>query len=276
MEIGTAQPTKAERKSIPTHLIGIRSPEETITAGEYAHLVKHCVADIQERGMKPIICGGSGLYYRAITKGIFDGSKSDTEIRSKLEMEYNAKGGEVLLERLTVIDPEYAKIVHQNNRKRLIRALEIYEITGKSPSEHFHTQEESKSNNVHVFTIFLNSAMSELENRIQERTEHMLKNGWITEVKNLKEKFPEVTLHPLDSIGYRQILDHLDNKLAYEDMVKEIHLRTRQYAKKQIQWFKNECCDLTLDVSQKTNYAQQIEKIINKWKTLSKKTPETK
>ena len=209
-------------------------------------------------------------------KGIFDGSKSDTEIRSKLEMQYNAKGGEVLLERLTVIDPEYAKIVHQNNRKRLIRALEIYEITGKSPSEHFHTQEESKSNNVHVFTIFLNSAMSELENRIQERTEHMLKNGWITEVKNLKEKFPEVTLHPLDSIGYRQILDHLDNKLAYEDMVKEIHLRTRQYAKKQIQWFKNECCDLTLDVSQKTNYAQQIEKIINKWKTLSKKTPETK
>ena len=276
MEIGTAQHTKAERKSIPTHLSGIRSPEETITAGEYAHLVKLCVADIQERGMKPIICGGSGLYYRAITKGIFDGSKSDTEIRSKLEMEYNAKGGEVLLERLTVIDPEYAKIVHQNNRKRLIRALEIYEITGKSPSEHFHTQEESKSNNVHVFTIFLNFAMNELENRIQERTEHMLKNGWIAEVKNLKEKFPEVTLHPLDSIGYRQILDHLDNKLAYEDMVKEIHLRTRQYAKKQIQWFKNECCDLTLDVSQKTSYAQQIEKIINKWKTLSKKTPETK
>ena len=80
MEIGTAQHTKAERKSIPTHLIGIRSPEETITAGEYARLVKHCVTDIQERGMKPIICGGSGLYYRAITKGIFDGSKSDTEI----------------------------------------------------------------------------------------------------------------------------------------------------------------------------------------------------
>ena len=87
--------------------------------------------------------------------------------------------------------------------------------------------------------------------------------------RKLKEKFPEVTLHPLDSIGYRQILDYLENKLAYEDMVKEIHLRTRQYAKKQIQWFKNEYCDLTLDVSQKTNYAQQIEKIINKWKTLS-------
>ena len=89
------------------------------------------------------------------SKGIFDGSKSDTEIRSKLEMEYNAKGGEVLLGRLTVIDPEYAKIVHQNNRKRLIRALEIYEITGKSPSEHFHTQEKSKSNNeyfvIHIF-----------------------------------------------------------------------------------------------------------------------------
>ena len=97
-----------------------------------------------------------------------------------------------------------------------------------------------------------------------------------TSTYQLKEKFPEVTLHPLDSIGYRQILDHLDNKLSYEDMVKEIHLRTRQYAKKQIQWFKNECCDLTLDISQKTNYAQQIEKIINKWKTLSKKTPETK
>jgi len=276
MEIGTAQPTKAERKSIPHNLIGIRSPEKTITAGEYARLVKHCVADIQERGMNSIICGGSGLYYRAVTKGIFDGSKSDNEIRSKLEMEYNAKSGEVLLERLTVIDPGYAKIVHPNNRKRLIRALEIYEITGKSPSEHFHTQEESKSNNVHVFTIFLNSAMSDLENRIHERTEHMLKNGWIEEVKNLKGQFPDTVLHPLDSIGYRQILDHLDNKLSYEDMVKEIHLRTRKYARKQIQWFKNECCDLTLDVSQKINYAKQAEKIINKWKALSKKTPETK
>ena len=98
----------------------------------------------------------------------------------------------------------------------------------------------------------------------------------IEEVKNLKRQFPDTELHPLDSIGYRQILDHLDNKLSLEDMVKEIHLRTRKYARKQIQWFKNECCDLTLDVSQKINYVKQAGKIINKWKTLSKKTPKTK
>ena len=120
-------------------MIGIRSPDEIITAGEYAKMVNAVILDVKVRGKVPIICGGAGLYYRALREGIFDGSTSDLEIRNKLEQEYVADPHS-LLKRLIQIDPEYAEIVHINNKKRLVRAIEIFEITGQTPTEHYKHQ----------------------------------------------------------------------------------------------------------------------------------------
>jgi len=262
--IGTAQPTVEEQENIPHHLIGYKPLTEEITAGEYAKLLIRTIDEICERGNTPIICGGAGLYYRAITKGIFEGSVSDKRIRSMLEQEYELKGGEVLLERLKKIDPDYAEIVHPNNKKRLIRALEIFEITRQSPTEHFSQQQSSTSPKLNLFTVLIESDMETLEKRIRNRTQQMLRDGWIEEVQNIQNKYPNQPIHPLDSIGYREIIRYLKGEFTLEELEDEIVLRTRQYAKRQFQWFRKEKIDLTVELPNASAIESQAEFILSK------------
>ena len=141
MKIGTAQPSSDDLERVPHHLIGVRDPKYTISAGQYTEMVKNKILEINSRNKVPIICGGSGLYFRSLYFGLFNKSKSDKEIRKKLEKAYD-KHPEALLKRLKKIDLEYSEIVHINNKKRLVRALEIFEITGKGPSYHFKNQKK--------------------------------------------------------------------------------------------------------------------------------------
>lgn len=247
LEIGTTQPTSEERKEIPHHLYGFRNPDQMISAGEYAKLGWEKIEEIFERGNLPIFCCGSGLYYRALTQGIFEGSATNLDIRKKLKDKLEKEGSSKLLEKLQIIDPEYAKIVHPHNHKRLIRALEIYETTGLSPSEHFKLQ-KGKQVRYSFFSVYLNLALNHLQNRIEHRTRYILEQGWIDEVKLLIERGYSVETHPIDSLGYKQIISHLEGKLGYDEMVDEIVLKTRQYAKKQIKWFKREDINLIIDI----------------------------
>ena len=248
MAIGTAQPTIEELAAVPHHLIGVKDPDLPISAGKYAKLVLNLVKDISERGKEPVICGGAGLYYRAITKGIFSESKTDLDVREKLIQEYEEAGPEGLLNRLLELDPEYAVKVHPNNKKRLIRALEIYTVTGKPPSEHFNRQAKSGTPTLDFFTVLLTLDRKELDKRIEKRTARMLDSGWIEETKMLRKGNVAIGMHPMDSIGYRQISAFLDGKLNKVDLEAEIILRTCQYARRQLQWFRQENIDLTIDI----------------------------
>ena len=248
MAIGTAQPTIEELAAVPHHLIGVKYPDLPISAGKYAKLVLNLVKDISERGKEPVICGGAGLYYRAITKGIFSESKTDLDVREKLIQEYEEAGPEGLLNRLLELDPEYAVKVHPNNKKRLIRALEIYTVTGKPPSEHFNRQAKSGTPRLDFFTVLLTLDRKELDKRIEKRTARMLDSGWIEETKMLRKGNVAIGMHPMDSIGYRQISAFLDGKLNKVDLEAEIILRTCQYARRQLQWFRQENIDLTIDI----------------------------
>ena len=248
MAVGTAQPTIEELAAAPHHLIGVKDPDSPISAGKYAKLVLNLVKDISERGKEPIICGGAGLYYRAITKGIFSESETDLDIREKLIQEYEETGPEGLLNRLQELDPEYAVKVHPNNKKRLIRALEIYTVTGKPPSEHFNRQEKFSIPTLDLFTVLLTIDRKELDKRIAKRTVKMLNSGWIEETKMLRKGNDPIAMHPMDSIGYRQIAAFLDGKLNKEELEAKIILRTCQYARRQLQWFRQENIDLTIDI----------------------------
>ena len=248
MAIGTAQPTIEELAAVPHHLIGVKDPDLPISAGKYEKLVLNLVKDISERGKEPVICGGAGLYYRAITKGIFSESKTDLDVREKLIQEYEEAGPEGLLNRLLELDPEYAVKVHPNNKKRLIRALEIYTVTGKPPSEHFNRQAKSGTPTLDFFTVLLTLDRKELDKRIEKRTARMLDSGWIEETKMLRKGNVAIGMHPMDSIGYRQISAFLDGKLNKVDLEAEIILRTCQYARRQLQWFRQENIDLTIDI----------------------------
>ena len=264
MEIGTAQPTIDEREGIRHHLIGIRSPDKVVAAGECAKLVNAVIVDICQRNHEPIICGGAGLYYRALREGIFEESITDPTIRIKLEKEYD-ENPQQLLDRLNTIDPEYAKIVHINNKKRLARALEIYNITGKTPSKHFAEQKKKNSSELNLFSILLTLDKKSLFERICKRTEQMIENGLINEVETLLSKYDIKDVHPLDSIGYKQVISHLNGDLDYMQMTDEINIRTRQYVKKQRTWFKNEPIDLELDVSNYTSNSEIASEIISNY-----------
>ena len=251
MAIGTAQPTEEEMDGIRHHLMGFREPSEPVSAGEYAKLVKEKVEEIRFHGKSPIICGGAGLYYRALTKGIFEGSISDLSARERLGKKYE-ENPEALLLRLRSIDPEYGEIVHINNKKRLVRALEIYETTGKTPSDHFKLQENMPKNTLRLCTVLLMMDKEILNDRIEKRTEEMLVSGWIDEVKLLVHKQAESgkPFPSLDSIGYREIQAFLNDEMSIDEMKEEIIIKTRQYSRRQVQWFRNEKVGLTIDISQ--------------------------
>ena len=271
MSIGTAQPTLDEQGGVPHHMIGIKPPNEEIAAGSYAKFVLNLVTDIQSREKTPIICGGAGLYYRAITKGVFEESISDFVVRKQLENEYDKNGPKNLMDRLMELDPDYAEIVHPNNKKRLIRALEIYESTGKPPTEHYQNQSEDSQSKLDLFTIYMDWELDELGDRIAKRTNKMLKAGWIDEVRTLMKQYPNEVLYPLDSIGYSQIISHLNDEMSMEALEAEITLRTRQFAVRQIKWFKKETIDLTIKMSVERSLEVITEEIIQNMKFESKK-----
>jgi len=249
MPMGTAQPTHEEMDGIPHHLFGFRNPAKPISSGEYAKMVKEKVVEIRGFGKIPIICGGAGLYFRALKTGIFEGSVSDLPTRDRLDQAYEDDPVS-LLERLKSIDPKYASIVHINNKKRLMRALEIYETTGKTPSEHFQDQEENPVESMNLFTILLIWNRKIIIDRIEKRTDEMLENGWIEEVQELliKQSESKMVYPALNSIGYRQIQSYLKGDLTFDEMREDIVIRTRQFAKRQVQWFKKENIDLMVEM----------------------------
>ena len=262
--IGTAQPSILEQDGIPHHLINILSPLKTVSAGSYSSLIRKTVLEIQSRSKIPLICGGAGLYYRALANGIFAGSTTDSKIRKRLENEYDNIGPEQMLSKLKKYDPDYANGIHPNNKKRIVRALEILESTGRTPSLNFKSQKQSSVPKLNLYTIYLKWDRSTLKERIATRTRAMLKNGWIEEVTEIIKKYPSESLHPLDSIGYREIISYLKGDLTLENLEKTITIKTRQFAKRQIQWFKNEKIDISIDMN--NFHTNKIDDILNKIK----------
>jgi len=254
MRIGTAQPTNKDKKGISHHLIGFRDPWRPISAGEFAKLVQEKVFMIQRKGHTPIICGGAGLYYRAIAKGIFKGSISDLTIRERLEQTYE-KDPRSIFERLRSVDPDYAEIVHINNKKRLVRALEIFESTGKTPSQHFINQETNPTCVLDLFPVLLCMRKELLNDRIDKRTKQMFESGWIDEVNTLLEKQSEMDIFfpALDSIGYKQIHRYIKGEINEYDMKADIILKTRQLFRRQVKWFRKEKIEFSIDMSQLDN-----------------------
>ena len=252
MSIGTAQPTELEMGLVKHHLIGFREPWESISAGEYSDMVIEISKNITKSGFSPIISGGAGLYYRALTSGIFDESTSNMDIRLEIENAYDLNPI-LLYEKLKKIDPDYAKIVHINNKKRLVRALEIYQITGVSPSKNFEKQknQQNKQKKMNLFTIFLSVDRKIHRQIIRSRALEMMDNGWIEETKRLikiKEK-NNIDLPALNSIGYEQIVNFLNGEMSKEALLETIINKTWQYARKQVKWFRNEDIDLTIDIT---------------------------
>ncbi len=255
--IGTAQPSKQELKIIPHHLIGIKDLNEPISAGEYAKLVDQKIYEIIDRKKIPILCGGTGLYFKALFEGIFSESKTDLDIRKRLEKEYDIDK-ESLYKKLQSIDPDYALKVHINNKKRLVRALELYEITGKNMSDNFSSENEKSDFHDRFFTVYLKMSRSILEKRIVNRTNYMIASGLIEEVKNIIDE--KYDINQLDYIGFDEIASYLIGNISLDEACEKIIIRTRQYAKRQLKWFDSQKFDIVIDADN-INSDDMVDKI---------------
>lgn len=255
--IGTAQPSKDQLETIPHHLIAVKELGETISAGEYAKFVDEKIQLVLNKNKTPILCGGTGLYFKTLFEGIFSGSETNLDIRNRLNKEYD-NNKEKLYNKLQLIDPDYALKVHINNKKRLIRALELYELTGKSMTENFSLSNKKSEFYNKFFTIYLKMSRKILHERILKRTIFMVENGLIEEVKSVLDN--NYNIEHLDYIGFDEIVSYINSEISLDEAVEKIVIRTRQYAKRQLKWFDIQDFDLIINADN-TNSNDIVDKV---------------
>ncbi len=237
-DIGTAKPTLSEQKLVPHHQLDLIEPDENYSAGKYERDTSIIIRQIQQRGHLPILVGGTGLYYRALMYGISNIPDIPKKIRQELFSLQKEHGTSYCWEQLQKYDPQTAKRIHPNDTSRIMRSLEVLLTTGTSIAD-FQKQQPFAEARYPFLAVAYEWERSVLYERINQRTLKMLKSGWIEEVEMLLESYPP-ELKSLQSIGYREIVEHILNKLKWEQLVREIQRRTRQYAKRQITWFRRE------------------------------------
>jgi tRNA dimethylallyltransferase len=243
--IGTAQPDSSQLNEVPHHLIGFRNLDEKISAGEYVELIDNKIDKIIQNNKSPILCGGTGLYFKALKDGIFEGSHTDEVIRSRLEREYKIDK-EKLFRSLQKIDPDYSNKVHINNKKRLIRALEVFETTGKPMSENFNASSKNSRYANNFYFVYLKMHNDLLHPRILKRIHYMIDDGMIDEVKEIIKR--KINISHIDYIGFKEISSFLNKEISINEAIENIFVRTRQYAKRQKKWFNVNAYDISFDL----------------------------
>ncbi len=241
MDIGTAKATLDERKRIPHHLIDIVNPDISYDAACFRRDALQSIQNIERRGQKPLITGGTGLYLERLLYGIFSEIPSDDTVRQELEKQLIIKGKEKLHKELAQFDKSSAERIHPNDRQRLLRAHEIWQITGKPWSEHLREQaaqhKRERAQFAHLLQIGLTRSREQLYQRINKRSALMLQAGLEEEVRGLLEQGFSSQLQSMQSIGYRHINEYFAGKYNRETMLDLLARDTRRYAKRQYTWF---------------------------------------
>lgn len=266
MDIGTAKITKEEMQGIKHHLIDIIEPTEDFHVVKFKELVENAISDIYAKGKIPIICGGTGFYIQAVLYDIdFAEEDVDVDYRNELEKFASLNGPEALHERLKEVDLESALSIPAANVKRVIRALEFYKQTGQKFSTHNKQQREKIS--PYNFAYFvLNDDRQLLYNRIDMRVDKMVKDGLISEVEALVESGAKRGMTSMDGIGYKEILDYFDGNCALESAIELVKKKSRNYAKRQLTWFRREKEVIWLDKTKLTTEEMLLSEILSNLK----------
>ena len=252
MDIGTAKATAAERAAVPHHLIDIRDPSEEYSCADYAADARRCVDEILSRGKTPIFCGGTGLYLRqALCDTPVSSPPGDPELRAMLEARDPAEN----YRELSLCDPESAAAIHPNNRRRVIRALEIYRLSG-IPKSRWDRETPSEEYRADALLLCLTAPREALYARIDRRVVEMVEAGLFEEVRALN---PDPATTAGQAIGYKEMLSCLRGEQTLDEAIAQIQMASRRYAKRQLTWFSHQKGFTMLDVSDFPNF----EDIVN-------------
>lgn len=256
LDIGSAKPTKEEQAQAKHYMIDVVEPDKEFSVAEYCEMASKIIDDIASRGRVPIVVGGTGLYMKCLLfdMALGNGEKSD-ETREKYKLFLKEKGKEELYKYLEKIDPQSAKEIHPNDTKKVIRAIEIFETTGKPKSE-YKSEPEC---NYDYYLIYLNTDRKVLYERIDKRVDKMFELGLENEVKNLNLK-PEN--QSMQAIGYKEFFDYFDGKIDHNQLVELIKQNSRHYAKRQLTWFKKMPNVHEYDYCDKQNIFEEINKFL--------------
>jgi tRNA dimethylallyltransferase len=252
MDIGTAKANLTERSEVPHHLIDIADPNEHWDAARFVECADATIADIATRGKRVFVVGGTGMYLRLLVNGLCEAPPQDPETREQIETEVNKcrdqrpeirdqqrqKQLHKLHARLMEIDPESALGIHPNDHTRIVRALEIYELSG-TPASEFRKMHGYAEQRYDALKIGLNIDREELYNRINARIDHMLEQGLVDEVKGLLEKYGPDS-QGLKAVGYREFVRHLQGEFSLERAIELAKRNSRRFAKRQLTWFRSD------------------------------------
>lgn len=236
MDIGTAKPTPAEQRLVPHHLIDVVDPDEPFDASRYCEMARRAIAGLNEKGKPVFVVGGSGLYIRALLGGLIDGPGADEPLRRSLKEEQRRLGVDALYARLRLRDPQAAERIDRRDAVRIIRALEVLELTGRSIVEH-QRDHGFQQRPYRALKIGLTVERAELLARIDARAERMVADGFVAEVRRLLERGYHRDLKPMQSLGYRHMAAHLAGEGDLAAAIRLIKRDTRRYAKRQLTWF---------------------------------------
>ena len=238
-DIGTAKPSREEQSRIPHHLLDCVEPDEAYSAGRYVADARAVLANLTRRGKLPILCGGTGLYFRALFQGLAEIPPVPDPVRQAVAEALAERGSMGLHAELARVDPELAARIHPHDPQRVSRALEVFRATGR-PLSAFQRETPFTSSVPEVLFLGVAWERSALYQRIDQRVEAMLAQGWVEEVRGLLARGLEDTLKPFQAIGYREIAQMLRGERSAEGLAEAIARRTRQYAKRQLTWFRGQ------------------------------------
>ncbi len=248
MDIGTAKPSPNERATVPHHLFDILDPHEDFSVAEYVTAAERCCRNILQRGRVPLFVGGAGMYLRALLRGVFDGPAADLAYRAELETLAAAKGHAALHDRLAIVDAASATRLHPHDTRRVIRALEVFHTTGRPISEQQAESPHHESERPQQ-VFWLDRPRDELHQRINVRVVQMFAAGLIEEVRRLSEAPLGLGRTARQALGYKEVLDWMESgKGSTAAIIDTVQTRTRQFAKRQVTWFRNlvECRPISL------------------------------
>ena len=239
MVIGTAAPTAEECKGVRHHLIGTADPRENYSVGRYVDEASACIDDILRRGKLPILVGGTNLYIDSLLRGI-EFSDFDPELRETLEADYARLGGEAMLERLQAADPERAALLHPNDKKRILRALEVFALTGETITAHDRASRLAPPRYESCRIALSFEKREDLYARIDARVDGMMKAGLVTEVRGLLDSGVPENCTAMQAIGYKEIASALRGETTLEEAAEQVKQSSRRYAKRQLSWLRRD------------------------------------
>ncbi|HUX02424.1 MAG TPA: tRNA (adenosine(37)-N6)-dimethylallyltransferase MiaA [Phycisphaerae bacterium] len=269
MDIGTAKPSSAERRAVAHHLVDVADlgpGAPGFSTARWVELADAAIADIAARGRVPIVSGGTALYLKALLEGLFEGPAADAAVRAHLTAEAEAQGAPALHARLARLDPEAAARIHPNDLRRIIRALEVRELTG-SPISALQTQWGSRRERYRPLLVAVRRSPQDLDRRIEARVRRMVEAGFLEEVRRLAARPGGLALSARQALGYAEMLDHLAGRLTWEEAVEATILHTRQFARAQMKWLKRFEGLVWLDAGPGTPAEELVGRVVDLWRT---------